>query len=346
MLAFDKTSLKPRRLFACITVSLLIINALCLPACTEQVAGESPGLYETDLYKLEAALPTENVMVAVGDVMLARTVGEIIRASNDPRAPFLETVGILEGADITFCNLESPFYYGEPLNGDRMVFGADPETVEGLNYAGFDIVSLANNHFGDQGTAGMNFTLSHLDDNEIAYTGAGENEIKAREPTIIEQNGVRFAFLGYNDVKSAIRMGYAATENRPGFAVLTRDNLVEDIQHAKEMAHIVVVSIHWGVEYEETPTERQITYAHLAIDSGASLVLGHHPHIIQPVEEYNDGYIFYSLGNFVFDQMWSEETRIGLIARIYFRGEEIERVETIEVTIYDSHQPAISDGGL
>ena len=107
----------------------------------------------------------------------------------------------------------------------------------------------------------------------------------------------------------------------------------------------MVVSIHWGVEYEEAPTERQITFAHLAIDSGASLVLGHHPHVIQPVEEYEDGYIFYSLGNFVFDQMWSEETRIGLIARIFFQGGEIERVETIEVTIYDSHQPAVSDGG-
>lgn len=278
--------------------------------------------------------------------MLSREVGEIIRTTGAPRVPFLETVEILEEADIAFCNLESPFYEGELQNGDRMVFGARPETIEGLKYASFDIVSLANNHFGDQGTDGMSFTLSHLDENHIEYTGAGENEAKAREPTIIEQNGVKFAFLGYNDVKSAVRMGYAATEDRPGIAVLTRDNLIHDIQYAKEMAHVVVVSIHWGIEYKETPTERQVTYAHLAIDSGASLVLGHHPHVIQPVEEYEDGYVFYSLGNFVFDQMWSEETRIGLIARIFFQGNKIERVETIEVTIYDSHQPAVSNGGF
>jgi len=346
MLAFEKALMKSRCLLAYITVSLLIINILFLPSCTGQIAGESPGLYQPDLYKLETALPTENLMVAVGDVMLSRTVGDIISATSDPRAPFLETVEILEEADITFCNLENPFYDGEPQNGDRMIFGADPETIEGLKYAGFDIVSLANNHFGDQGTAGMSFTLSHLDENEIEYTGAGENELKSREPTIIERNGVKFAFLGYNDVKSAVRMGYAATADKPGFAVLTRDNLIQDIQYAKERAHVVVVSIHWGVEYEETPTERQITYAHLAIDSGASLVLGHHPHVIQPVEEYEDGYIFYSLGNFVFDQMWSEETRIGLIARIFFQGGEIERVETIEVTIYDSHQPAVSGDGF
>jgi len=278
--------------------------------------------------------------------MLSRDVGTVIRATGDPRAPFFKTVETLKTADITFCNLESPFYEEEPPIEGEMVFGADPETVEGLIYAGFDIVSLANNHFGDQGTAGMNFTLSHLDANKIEYIGAGENEARASEPKIVERNGVKFALLGYNDVKSAVRMGYAATADKPGIAVLTRDNLIQDITYAKERAHVVVVSIHWGVEYEETPTERQITFAHLAIDSGASLVLGHHPHVIQPVEEYEDGYIFYSLGNFVFDQMWSEETRIGLIARISFEGDQIERVETIEVTIYDSHQPAISNDDL
>ena len=84
-------------------------------------------------------------------------------------------------------------------------------------------------------------------------------------------------------------------------------------------------------------------FAHLAVDSGASVVLGHHPHVIQPVEKYKDGYIFYSLGNFVFDQMWSEETRKGLVARIFFEGRQIKKVETIEVTIYDYHQPYPED---
>jgi poly-gamma-glutamate synthesis protein (capsule biosynthesis protein) len=344
MLAFNKKSLKPRRFLASVTVLSLVLSILFLPACTEQIASESTDVYENELHDVEATSPAENVIVAVGDVMLSRTVGEIITATGDPRAPFLKTVGMLEEADITFCNLESPFYEEEPQTGDRLTFGADPVTVEGLKYAGFDIVSLANNHFGDQGTDGMSFTLSHLTENGIGYTGAGENEVAARQPFIIERNGVKFAFLAYNDVQSAIRKGYAATSDKPGFAVLTSSNLKQDIQYAREKAQVVVVSIHWGVEYEETPTERQITYAHLAIDSGASLVLGHHPHVIQPLEEYKDGYIFYSLGNFVFDQMWSEETRIGLIARIFFADGEIERVETTEVTIYDSYQPQVSDG--
>jgi poly-gamma-glutamate synthesis protein (capsule biosynthesis protein) len=125
--------------------------------------------------------------------------------------------------------------------------------------------------------------------------------------------------------------------------LLTEENLTQDIERAKEKAHVVIVSIHWGTEYEQSPTERQRMFAHLAVDSGASLILGHHPHVVQPVEQYKDGYIFYSLGNFVFDQMWSEETRNGLIARIFFEGRQIKKVETITVTIYEFHQPRPED---
>jgi len=328
---------------------LLIVVALSLTALscsspvayTEQITSESIELDEP-----QTAPPAENVLVAVGDVMLSRRVGENISTTGDPRAPFLETVEILEQADITFCNLESPFYEEEPPIAGDLVFGAAPETIVGLIYAGVDIVSLSNNHFGNQGVDGMNFTFSHLNESGIEYAGAGENEATAREPKIIERNGVIFAFLAYSDVKDVNWRDYKATADEPGIAMLTKANLTQDIQLAKEMADIVVVSVHWGREYEMTPTERQITYGHLAIDSGASLVLGHHPHVIQPVEEYEDGYIFYSLGNFVFDQMWSEPTRIGLIATIFFKGDQIVRVEKIEVTIYDSHQPAVSDDGL
>jgi len=291
-------------------------------------------LDELQLSSSESAL-----IVAVGDIMLSRQVGEQIKATDNARAPFLETAHILENADITFCNLESPFYNKELPLREGIIFKAEPDTVEGLIYAGFDIVSLANNHFGDQEIAGMRFTFSHLHKNGIEYIGAGENEAGARKPKIIERNGVKFAFLGYDDTRSSSHNGYMATSEKPGIARLNEENLKQDINTARKIAHVVIVSIHWGIEYERSPTERQKTLAHLAIDSGASLVLGHHPHVIQPSEEYKDGYIFYSLGNFVFDQMWSEETRNGLIARIYFKGRMITKVETIEVIIFDSHQP-------
>jgi len=331
-------SLKSKYLLISVAVSLIIIALPFFISCTEQIADESP---ELDEFRVTSS--DNVVMVAVGDVMLSRQVGERIRTIGDPKAPFLKTAKILEKADITFCNLESPFYDEESLSEEWMVFGAEPATIEGLKYAGFDVVSLANNHFGDQGVAGMNFTFSHLNKNEVEFIGAGENEVKAREPRIIERNGVKFAFLGYNDIKSAIQKGYAATPEKPGTAVLTEENLAQDIKRARKRAHVVIISIHWGIEYEQSPTERQRMFAHLAVDSGASLVLGHHPHVIQPVEKYKDGYVFYSLGNFVFDQMWSEETRNGLIARIFFEGRQIKKVETIEVTIYEYHQPRPED---
>jgi len=323
-----------RYLLISIAPSLLVLSSLWPLSCTGQVASEGLELDERRLASTEGVL-----IAAVGDVMLARNVGDRIRSKDDPKAPFLKTAEILESADISFCNLESPFCCQELPPQEGIIFGAEPETIDGLKYAGFDIVSLANNHFGDQEVAGMYFTLSHLNNNGIEYVGAGENEVRAREPKIIERNGVKFAFLGYDDTRSGRHNGYRATAEKPGVARLTEGNLAQDIREARKMAHVVIVSFHWGVEYEESPTERQKILAHLAIDSGASLVLGHHPHVIQPLEEYKDGYIFYSLGNFVFDQMWSDETRNGLIARIFFERGKITKVEMIEVIICDYHQP-------
>lgn len=286
--------------------------------------------------------PVSNILVAVGDVMLSRHVGSKIRAKNDPKVPFLKTAEILKKADLTFCNLESPFYDKGPPVKEGMVFKAEPEYIQGLKYAGFDLVSLANNHFGDRGLAGMNFTFTHLKNNKIEYIGAGENLEKAREAKILEKKGIKFAFLGYNDLLSTITPeSYKATSNKPGVNPLTEENLKKDIKKVKEKADVVIVSFHWGSEYQEKPKERQRYFGRLSIESGASLVLGHHPHVIQPYEKWGSGYIFYSLGNFVFDQMWSEKTRKGIIARIYFKGKEIEKVETIPVTIYDLHQPKV-----
>lgn len=292
--------------------------------------------------KLQEAKKPSNILVAVGDIMLSRHVGEKIRAHGDTYSPFLKTAEILKSGDITFGNLESPFYDKGPPVREGMVFKAEPETINGLVYAGFDIVSLANNHFGDQGISGMKYTLSHLTNHKIEYIGAGENKIKASEAKIIERNGIRFAFLGYNDIKSTFTPShYVATSTKPGVNLLDEEVLKTDIKKAKEMADVVVVSLHWGSEYHESPNDYQKYIGHLIIDTGASVVLGHHPHVIQPYEKYKNGYIFYSLGNFIFDQMWSEKTRKGLIAKIHFKDKEIEKVETIPVTIYEYFQPRV-----
>ena len=299
---------------------------------------------ETEKKSVEVEKPKEPVstlLVAVGDIMLGRHVGTKIRQANDTTLPFKYTADILKSADITFANLESPFYdQGEPIT-EGMVFKSEPNTIEGLIFSGIDIVSLANNHFGNQGNKGMQYTFDLLNNKKIAYTGAGNNATEAKKCTIIEKNGLKFCFLGYVDLAATGTPElYIADNTYPGSNPYQDDtNIEQDIQNAKGEADVVIVSFHWGNEYQLTQSDRQSEIAHRAIESGATLVLGHHPHVIQPYEQYKNGYVFYSLGNFVMDQMWSEETKKGEIAKIYFKDKNVEKVEVIPVTIYDYNQP-------
>jgi len=323
----------------CLLLLLLEIGMFAKPR--EIIMSKKPAVLQGESDKKEKTASASNILVAVGDIMLSRHVGEKIRLKNDPRAPFLATAELLRNADISFANLESPFYNQGARVTQGMVFKAEPETIEGLKYAGIDIVSLANNHFGDQGKGGMEFTFLHLKNNQISYVGAGKNEIEAHQPQIIERKGIRFAFLAYADVSSMTPEKYRATSTTPGVAWFTPSDLKKDVEEAKQKADVVIVSIHWGREYQQIADDRQKKIGHEIIDAGASVVLGHHPHVIQPYEKYKNGYIFYSLGNFIFDQMWSEATRRGEIAKLYFKGKEIEKVEVIPVLIEDFYQPRV-----
>ena len=288
-----------------------------------------------------------NTLLFVGDIMLSRHVGTKIVNAKNPNAPFLETASITKKADIAFANLESPFSDKGKRVTEGMVFKAEPDTVNGLLYAGFDIVSLTNNHFGNQGSYGENYTFNLLSQNNIAYVGAGENLTKAGEPVIIEKNGIKFAFLAFDDINSTYTpQSYVASATSPGVNPLSEIALKNSIEKTKQKADVVIVTVHWGTEYKTAPNATQIKLAHSAIDSGASLVIGHHPHCVQyyqeqTYEKYSGGYIFYSLGNFVFDQMWSEITKKGLIAQIIFKGKNIEKVESFPITIYDYFQPRV-----
>ena len=285
--------------------------------------------------------PVDTQLVAVGDIMLSRHVGTKIRQKNDLTLPFKYTADILKSADITFANLESPFYdQGEPIT-EGMVFKAEPNTIEGLIFSGIDIVSLANNHFGNQGNKGMQYTFDWLKSHNISYSGGGVLISEAKKCTPIEKNGIKFCFLSYVDMTATGTPDiYTADNTYPGLNPYYDNTDIEsDIANAKGEADIVIVSFHWGTEYSLSQNQRQIDIGHRAIDAGASLVIGHHPHVIEPYEQYKNGYIFYSLGNFVFDQMWSEETKKGEIAKVYFKDKNIEKVEVVPITIYDYNQP-------
>ncbi len=237
--------------------------------------------------------------------MLGRSIADRI-SQNGPLWPFEGILAVLGGADIAFVNLESPLTVGgEPANKD-FVFRGPPAGAQGLVDAGVDVVTLGNNHVLDYGLTGLRDTWAALNAAGLPQTGSGENEASARTPAIIERNGLRIAFLGYVNTPPDSVSGFVvedtkATADRPGVAWLSPQAIAEDVTKAKTQADLVVVAFQAGVEYTETPIALQVDSAHAAIDAGAAVVFGHHPHVLQGIETYKGGVIIYSLGNLVFD---------------------------------------------
>jgi len=288
----------------------------------------------------EIPQPSITTLIAVGDIMPGRTVETKILKYNDWSYPFRETFQITNDGDIIFGNLESPLIEGSPTPAGKMIFRTDPKIIEGLKFGGFNILSLANNHIKNQGTNGIINTIKVLDEAGIKHTGAGENITQAEQATIFDINDIKFGILAYLD-NSFVPSSYGAGENNSGSPFMNLADLKKDISNLKEKTDIIIISMHAGTEYTNNPNQKQIEFAHTAIETGANLVIGHHPHVVQPVEYYKNGLIIYSLGNFIFDQMWSKETREGAIAKITFYDKEINKLELIPIKIYDYSQPRV-----
>jgi poly-gamma-glutamate capsule biosynthesis protein CapA/YwtB (metallophosphatase superfamily) len=281
-------------------------------------------------------------MIAVGDIMLDRTVENKIRAHNDINYPFLKVTDFLKSADFVFGNLECPITPDDPnIIQANTVFNAKPGMEVALKNAGIAIVNLANNHTMNYGEKGMINTLKYLDEVGIVHVGSGKNSVDAAAPAFVEQGGIKFAFLGYTDT-DVLPPGYPATTTKPGNNIMDVSKMRQAVQNVRGQADIVVVTMHSGTEYEKV-NPRQITFAHAAIDSGADVVIGGHSHVLQKIEEYNGKYIFYSLGNFVFDQMWSVPTTQSIIAKLTFDKNGLVQGEMTPVIIKDYSQPEIVD---
>jgi poly-gamma-glutamate synthesis protein (capsule biosynthesis protein) len=223
---------------------------------------------------------------------------------------FAPIADLLGAADLTFANLETPIAPGAPGGTREYVFNAPPEVVSALLRAGVDVVSVANNHAFDQGRAGFEETLARLEAAGMKAVGAGPADAP-EGPLAVELNGLRVAFLAFAHFFN--QDGNACPPPRPGAApcrqaaTLDPDRAVAAVRRAAEGADAVVVSLHWGVEYAQQPRAADVELAHRLADAGALVVLGHHPHVLQPVELYRraDGrtaVIAYSLGNFVSNQ--------------------------------------------
>lgn len=261
--------------------------------------------------------------------MLCRDVGAQIRKHKDAAYPFRKIASFLADADLTFVNLESPFADRGPRGDRGMVFRAPPETIEGLVLSGVDVAATANNHTRDCGSYGVAFTLDWLKQHHIEPVGTAATSETAHEGIVLERNGVRFGFLAYTYDQN--NGNWRDTDSR--IAMLDPEAVTRDVTAIKKKSDVVIVSMHAGYEYRKNPNAEQIKFAHQAIDAGAALVIGHHPHVTQPMEKYRDGVIFYSLGNFVFDQYQRVATQHGEIAEVTFSGPAIEQTNLYPVSI-------------
>ena len=202
-------------------------------------------------------------------------------------------------ADITMVNLENPLTTEGIASDKQFVFKARPDYVNILKKAGIDIVTLANNHIYDFGDTGLLNTLEYLDKNNIYYSGAGRHDTEARHPVIFFKKGLKLAFLSYYGTHKHSDSNPA--ENIiPGTAMRRLDIIKEDITKIRNDVDYIFINFHWGIEKSDYPGADQIDFAHSVIDFGADFVIGHHPHVLQGVEKYNNKIIAYSLGNFIF----------------------------------------------
>lgn len=278
-------------------------------------------------------------LMFVGDIMLNRRVGGLIQENKDYRWPFLKIASTTRAADILFGNLESVISDKGENVGSKYSFRALPRSFEGLKYAGFDVLNVANNHSADWSLLAFKDSLTRLVMADISFCGGGFTEMEAYGPTILTAAGVRFGFLCYTDLGPEL---FRASGDNAGFAWADWERIKQDIKKIKEQdsADIVIVSYHFGSEYETKPNARQKDLAEGAIDAGADLVVGHHSHVTQPVVRYKEGWIAYSLGNFVFDQMFSEATRTGILLEVKVNiNAEIEQMVSHKIKINSQYQP-------
>ena len=268
-------------------------------------------------------------LLATGDVIPGRSVNmQIIAHGNDFFYPFEVTAQLLDDADVTIMNLEAPLIEGCPPTREGVVFCGQPGFAGAMAAASVDVVTLENNHIGNYGSEGIIATRQVLQANGMEYADRYASVVR-------DVRGLRFAFLAFNGVGESF----------------DRESIALRIQEADAQADVVVAAFHWGAEYVSIPEsapgiapDEPVEIAHLAVDAGADLVLGNHPHWVQALELYEGKLIVYAHGNFILDQMWSYETTIGVLGRYTFYDAELVDVELIPTRIVDYAQPIPLDG--
>ncbi len=364
---------KPRRPIPCPSSrfpALLLVAPLAgLLAVITLFAAGSPGGPPAGAAEAPAAAGPadgrrEVLLAAGGDVALGARLEEHLKAlaaadgTLDPHGyPFARVAHHLRAADLALVNLEGPFTTGGKPLPKNFNFRASPHLAAVLSRAGIGAVTLANNHMMDYGSTGLQDTLAALQGEGIVAFGAGMAQAAARQGAVVERRGMRIGLLGYlflgpNSIEPSAMF---AGPGRPGVAGHPRSGeaveamVREDVGRLRPAADVVVVSFHWGREKRYGPEPYQQRLGRAAIDAGAHLVLGHHPHVIQGIEAYGGGLIAYSLGNFIFGGKWKPDDTDSILLKVRLRAGGVAGYEVVPLTLglypHAPFQPVELTGG-
>lgn len=272
-----------------------------------------------------------------GDMMLDRGVESSVNKNfNGDYSILFEKLGILKKSDIAFANLEGPASDTGKDMRNLYSFRMSPSVIPALKGAGLSIVSVSNNHAGDWGRDAYSDTLANLKENEILYTGGGINESEAEQPIVIEKYGMKIGYLGFSDVGPN---WMKATGNEAGVLLASNPRFDEIVQNASKQVDYLVVTFHFGEEYQTEHNARQEYLAHKAIDAGAKIIIGTHPHVVEDTEVYKNGFIAYSLGNLIFDQGFSQNTMQGMLLEIKLNRDGSMSIKKNTVKLNKFFQP-------
>jgi len=318
------------------------------------VGGVDP-LREPGKYPLTTsgpAPPPVTTLTVVGDIMLGRGVNDVAAAAGDVSASLRPLQRRLAAADLTIGNLESTLSQaGEPQQGGDS-FAAPPAVLEGLDDAGFDLLTLANNHTGDFGDRALLQTVRRVEASPIAPLGAGRDAKQAWRPVVLRHAGTTFGFVAFNAIGETPR----ATTTQPGAAevrmqprtgplnVTDLHRLQGTIARLRDTVDVVVALPHWGDQYTHTPVPDQRRVGRAMLDAGADLVVGGHPHWTQGVQVHRGRLVAHSLGNFVFDMDFSVETQQGVMLELTYWGDELMAVRFVPYLIGADFAPRIVHG--
>jgi len=267
--------------------------------------------------------PQALTLISTGDIGLVRDINYQIQQRHNPNYPFANIADYLKNANVTLTNLEGPLIKNCPIVLTGFNFCGQDTNVSGLVFAGIDAASLANNHATNFGFNSLVQTSSILKSNGITPFGLAD------EIEYIEILDKKIALVGF------VELG----NNWAGLNNATIQNVVKLVSEAKSKSDIVITAFHWGVEYTHKPTTNQVKLAHLAIDNGADLVLGNHPHWIQESEVYKDVFITYAQGNTIFDQDWSQKTKEGIIYKFEYQDNKFKKIDEKYTIIEENAQP-------